>query len=275
MEVPAEQVCGEFAAVPLLLLDGSAGGRIVRNHLGVTFMARSATMWLMAGVCWLGFPASGHALTIGVSGVSGPFSLQSISTRPASPDGLFGFDTLTISANGLVVAPYDLDISLSGIDPGGWAWLAIENLITNVTEETWTDYHFWIGHGSGDDWMRSCECDTTFVLTDPVPHESAGFFRLDPSNPYDEPDGPDELNYLGLLHPSGGQARFVMALRVADAFDGVPGDGKSRFTLRQLPTTSAPVPEPSTGALAALALAAGSCAVWWRGRQRPDSGRSR
>lgn len=251
------------------LADFGAGGGIVRKHLGVTFMARVATWWLLVGVGLVSFPSGGHALTIGVSGVAGPFSLQSISTRPANPDGLFGFDTLTISASGLVVAPYDLDITLAGIEPGGWAWLAIENLISNASDETWTDYHFWMGHGTGDDWKRSCECDTTFILTDPVPKDAAGFFRLDPANPYDEPDSPDELNYLGLLRPNGGQARFVMALRVADAFDGVPGDGQSRFTLRQLPTTSAPVPEPSTGLLAALGLAAGGWVAWRRTKYTP------
>lgn len=206
---------------------------------------------LVALALWVGANSPGQAATVTLSGTWGQFTIDTLTIIDAGAGGLFGFDTVAWTGSGEAVEPYDLDFAVSGLEPSGWAWLAFDIQMQNDSPQIWKDFHLSLGHAMGDEHLSSCECDTTFILSDPVPGDVAAFFYLNPSNPYDEPDGPDLVNFLGTLAPGGGTAHFTFAVRVADAFDGVPGDGNTRFTLRVTPS----VPEPSS--LVLLTLAAG------------------
>ncbi len=186
-----------------------------------------------------------------IGNFDGDWSIDRETFIPGTSGGHFGFDTIDLEETATSLGPFDIEISIvnqnSFMDDGFGnrvAMLAIDKKVTNFTPFKWTDFHFEIGTGVGENFVRSNEADQMFFKTDPAPIEELGVFKNPPMQ--DEPADPDALwwfddppAYPGVF--PGEMAQFWAGIQVPDNIDGVV-DGMASFTIRQIVT----IPEPGT-----------------------------
>lgn len=151
-----------------------------------------------------------------------------------------------------------IDMTFHVSDSSGITSYSIDDVVSNLTNVNWTDYHIELGFGTGANFVQSAGA---LMFYQPPPSTSTDFATLN--------QGAYTIDWSNGMIAAGAVSRqFLFQFDVPDlaaagaAADGYadPNGGGYTFTLRQYPT----VPEP-----AGLAIAAGICAVLsLRNRQR-------
>lgn len=171
-----------------------------------------------------------YAISIGITGTDGPWTLTDFREIPATDvDAHFGLDTgfATETANGGLV--FDLEIKVSDI-VNGFADIAIDKDITNLTGIKWTDFHFELGLGLGDDFVQSTVGDGLFFAATPAPDNV-----FDDFTNFNMTE--DTIDFFGGSGVDLGKTTdFWLGLGVSDP----DGDGMTTFTLRQIATVAEP-----------------------------------
>jgi hypothetical protein len=141
------------------------------------------------------------------------------------------------------------EIELELQSSGGTTEYLFTQVLINNTGQTWTDYHFELGFGTGAAFARSSlfdDLDFDAPDADPPPVSSV-FLVLN--------HGPDALDWSGGTVPAVSTVFFSFAIDVPDALEAFHPLGLNRFTMRHTPTVVA-VSEPWTLLLIGAGLAA-------------------
>lgn len=179
----------------------------------------------------------------------------------ASPNGI-AYSSIFLNAGGLGNADIEFAVENSG-GTTEYRFFAPPFAIPviNNTGQSWTDFHFRLGFGTGAGFIASASSDLLDFDTpdaDPTPVSSV-FTSLSHQS--------DALDWSGATVPSVGPVRFAFAIDVPDNLQLVNPSGLNRFTLRFAPGVAATVPEPSTTMLL-LAGVAGIGGIARRQRAR-------
>jgi len=135
-----------------------------------------------------------------------------------------------------------IDIVFTVIDTGTGDVTEYEHRegVDNGTGSDWTDYHVTLGFGTGASFVQSS------------PGDGLDFDAPDEDSLYDFGPftsltiGEDTIDAVGGVVPDGSFVNFRFPIDVPD--------GITEFTLRQLPTTDAIVPEPKAWILVGISL---------------------
>jgi PEP-CTERM motif len=198
---------------------------------------------LFIALCLLSGAAQAGAATITMVSV---FSLPGFSTGSVGPVGLTpdpnNDNVTTANANTIPSSVFLNTFGTSEIEfvlapSGGTTEYSFTQALVNNTGQTWIDYHFQLGFGTGANFVPSGIVDLLDFDTpdmDPSPTSSV-FTVLDHQ--------PDTLGWSGGSVPAISSVFFTLAFDVPDGLEAFNPSGENRFTLRQFPTTAA-VPEP-------------------------------
>ncbi|MGH9321992.1 MAG: PEP-CTERM sorting domain-containing protein [Vicinamibacteria bacterium] len=122
---------------------------------------------------------------------------------------------------------------------GGTTEYRFTQALVNNTGQTWTDYHFELGFGTGASFVPSGIVDLLdFDTPDMDPSPTSSVFTVLNHQP-------NTLEWSGGSVPAISSVFFTLAFDVPDGLEAFNPSGLNRFTLRQFPTTAA-VPEPGT-----------------------------
>jgi hypothetical protein len=125
------------------------------------------------------------------------------------------------------VAPIDMLVNLTG---AGAIRITFDTFLVdtvfNATGVAWTDYHFELGTGSGNGFVRPF--DGLAFVENPPPVSTAFTNHVQQQ---------DSVVWSGGVVPAGGGVNFLLQVDVPD--------GLSQFTLRQFPSTTG-VPQPGS-----------------------------
>jgi len=161
------------------------------------------------------------------------------------------------------VAWWDVEFKVTRTpDQTGDEMITIDKVVTNFTGVKWRDFHVTLGRGVDPEFMESDDSDNLYFKTDPAPMDELGLFQLDPNMPYDDPNRPNSVWFVGGLDPDQLTAIWL-GINVPDElfeFDPATDTQMATFTIRQHAT----IPEPSGIALAILA----SVALWGARKRR-------
>jgi hypothetical protein len=196
------------------------------------------------GLSWGAAAPAGAAIITNVS----EFSLPGFSTGSVGPVGL---TTAPNNDNSAAASPNEIpssifmntfgvaDIEFVLDSSGGTTEYRFTQVLVNNTGQSWNDYHFELGFGTGADFVRSSLADLLDFDTpdlDPLPTSSV-FPILNHQD--------DTLDWSGGSVPAISSVFFTLHLDVPDGLEGFHPLGLNRFTLRQVPTVMA-VSEPVT-----------------------------
>jgi hypothetical protein len=158
------------------------------------------------------------------------------------PNAHFGLATVDIDETATDLGPFDVEITVEFETLFSDAIVAIDKEVLNSSGADWTDFHWELGFGLGDNFQRSPDDDGFEFQTSPGPQDTSGKFGK-------ASIAPDDLWLVGSL-PEGETASVWASLRVPR--DLADMDNTVTFTIRQHATV---VPEPAAFALAAVGLA--------------------
>jgi hypothetical protein len=222
---------------------------------GIVFLT---TAMLAGGVC-------SRAAAATINSIS-TFSTPGFSTGSAGPVGVTpapnNDDVLGNSPN---VIPFSVFFNSPGIletefvlgESGGTTEYRFTQTFFNNTDVVWGGFRFELGFGTGANFVLSQLADALqFDAFEGNSTAVSPAFTL-------EVDEMKTLGWGGGNVPRFSPATFAFAIDVPDALAGANPSGLNRFTLRQTPIeAAAPVPEPATNALFAVALA--GLGIWRR-----------
>jgi len=129
--------------------------------------------------------------------------------------------------------PFDIEFSF---EQGPVSFTVLEK-VTNDTGVAWVDYHFELGYGTGDDFVRSGPYDLLSFL-----------YPIDSSEFQDVSVTTDTIDWTDGVVPDGGIVGFVLGIEFSPYLAHPPN---TTFTLREQPTV---VPEPATMILLGVGL---------------------
>jgi len=141
-------------------------------------------------------------------------------------------EVLEVDKRAVDLDPFDMEITVTG----GSTTITIDETVLNETMEDWTDYHVQLGTGLGIDFVASTPGDGLSFISG----TSSTFPALTWLSE-------DELAFSGSI--VGPLNSDILQLQLQ-----LPGDDPYTFTLRQWPTTTTVIPEPSTFLIWALGL---------------------
>jgi hypothetical protein len=205
------------------------------------------------GLLWGAAAPAGAAVITNVS----VFSLPGFSTGSVGPVGLTpapnNDNSAAASPNEIPSSIFMNTFGVAEIEfvldsSGGTTEYRFTQALVNNTGQTWNDYHFELGYGTGAGFVRSSLADLLDFDTpdiDPLPTSSV-FPILNHQD--------DTIDWSGGSVPAIGSVFFTLHLDVPDGLEAFHPLGLNRFTLRQVPTVMA-VSEPATLLMLAAGLA--------------------
>ncbi len=219
---------------------------------------------LAASVCCVGVSGADAAVITGINQFLLPgFSTGSLThSLPVAPNndntgapspntvatGGFG---IFLNAGGFDILDYEFNLA----DSGGTTEYRFTTNVVNNSGVAWTGFNFLLGFGTGANFVPAAVgvgLDFDLPGSDPAPTSSV-FPILDHQAHVIDWSGAT-VNYL--LGPGGApfSVAFSLAIDIPDGLAAFHPEGANRFTLRSFPTAQQ-VPEPTTLALAGVALA--------------------